>query len=86
MYFVYILYSPASGKTYTGYTTDLERRLNEHNFSEVKGFTLRYRPWILIHTESFSEKTHALKKEKFYKSGQGREILKSLVKRYLETH
>jgi putative endonuclease len=67
MYFVYILYSPASGKTYTGYTTDLERRLNEHNFSEVKGFTLRYRPWILIHTESFNEKTHALKKEKYNK-------------------
>ena len=44
MYFVYVLLSPSSGKTYTGYTSDVERRLLEHNVTETTGFTLRYRP------------------------------------------
>ncbi|MBS1745405.1 MAG: GIY-YIG nuclease family protein [Bacteroidetes bacterium] len=44
MYCVYILYSHSSGKTYTGYSNDVARRLTEHNFLEIKGFTLRYRP------------------------------------------
>ena len=83
MYCVYILYSPSSGKTYTGYTNDVTRRLTEHNITETKGFTLRYRPWVLIYTECFDEKSDAIKQEKFYKSGKGREIIKSIVRNYL---
>ena len=84
MYFVYILYSPSSGKTYTGYSNDMVRRLSEHNITEVKGFTLRYRPWVLIDTESFEDKADAVRRERFYKSGQGREIVKTIVRQYLE--
>ena len=84
MYFVYILYSPSSGKTYTGYSNDMVRRLSEHNITEVKGFTLRYRPWVLIHTESFEDNSDAVRRERFYKSGQGREIVKTIVRQYLE--
>ncbi len=84
MYFVYILYSPSSGKTYTGFSIDVERRLLEHNITETKGFTLRYRPWLLIHTENFENKPDALRREKFYKSGQGRERLQLIVNDYLE--
>ena len=78
MYTVYILYSPSSGKTYTGYTNDADRRLLEHNVTEVKGFTLRYRPWVLIYTENFDNKQEAMLREKFLKSGQGREQIKTL--------
>ena len=84
MYFVYILYSPSSGKTYTGYSNDMVRRLSEHNITEVKGFTLRYRLWVLIDTESFEDKADAVRRERFYKSGQGREIVKTIVRQYLE--
>ena len=51
MFFVYILYSKNFDKTYTGQTKDIENRLLEHNETSLKGFTVSYRPWILIYTE-----------------------------------
>ena len=83
MWYVYVLYSVAGEKSYVGYTNDTERRLFEHNVSETKGFTLRYRPWLLIHTESFQTKAEAMKREKFLKSGQGRAFVKAIVQRHL---
>ena len=83
MFCVYILYSPSSGKTYTGYTNDIERRLTEHNVTEATGFTLRYRPWELIHTIWYESKPEAMNLEKFFKTGQGREQVKAIVKEYV---
>ena len=83
MYFVYILYSPSAGKTYTGYTNNVARRLIEHNITESKGFTLRYRPWVIIHTESFQNKQQAMDREKFLKTGRGREEVKAFVTDFL---
>src|SRR5215207_7828574 len=65
MYTVYILFSVSSGKTYTGYTNNLERRLLEHNVTELTGFTLRYRPWVVMYTETFEQKSEAMAREKF---------------------
>ena len=86
MFCVYILYSPGSGKTYTGFTNDVDRRLTEHNFTEIAGFTLLYRPWVLIHKEFFETKVEAMQQEKFLKSGQGRELVKEIVQKYLNNH
>ena len=85
MYYVYILYSPLFKKTYTGFTANIERRLIEHNISEVTGFTLRYRTWVLIHSEKFESKIEAMQREKFLKSGQGREQVKTFVGEYLNS-
>ena len=85
MWFVYVLYSTSANKTYVGFTNNMERRFREHNLTEASGFTLRYRPWILIRFEEFSDKTQAMKREKFLKSGQGRELTKSFVKEF-EVH
>ena len=82
MWFVYVLYSISAEKTYVGFTNNLERRFMEHNVTEATGFTLRYRPWILIRFEKFSDKTQAMKREKFLKSGQGRESIKLFVKEF----
>ena len=38
----------------------------------VKGFTVKYRPWRIIHTEEFTDKQTAAKREKQLKGGQGR--------------
>ena len=76
---VYVLYSPSSKRTYTGYTSDLENRLQSHNSLAIKGFTIRYRPWIVIYTEVFETKGLALKREKELKTGKGREFVKSLL-------
>ncbi|TXE07631.1 GIY-YIG nuclease family protein [Algoriphagus aquimarinus] len=73
---VYILYSKSFGKTYTGMTSALITRFHFHNFKSTKGFTLKYRPWIVIHVEFFNSKTEALIREKELKSGKGRDWLR----------
>ena len=85
MWYVYVLYSVSSGKTYVGYSNDLERRLFEHNVSESKGFTLRYRPWLLIYKEAYETEREAMRRERFLKSGRGREQVKSIILDYLNT-
>ncbi|MBL7738171.1 MAG: GIY-YIG nuclease family protein [Chitinophagaceae bacterium] len=82
MWYVYVLLSKPAEKTYVGYTSDPERRLFEHNVSEMKGFTLRYRPWQIIYTETFATKEEAMKREKFLKTGQGREEVRRIVENY----
>ncbi len=76
---VYVLFSLSSGKTYTGMTSDLLTRFHFHNLKSTKGFTVRFRPWIVVHIEYFTEKSEALLREKELKSGKGRDWLKSNV-------
>ena len=63
-YFVYIV-ECADGTLYTGYTTDVERRLNEHNYSFKKGakYTRSRRPVILKYSEECDSMSGALKRE-----------------------
>ena len=82
MFVVYILYSEIFNKTYCGYTNDLERRLKEHNITSVTGYTLKYRPWCVIKTELFETRQSAKIKEKYYKTGVGRELIKMIVTHY----
>ena len=83
MWYVYVLYSVGSGKSYVGFSNDVERRLFEHNVSESRGFTLRYRPWTLIMIESYATKQEAMTREKFLKSGRGREEIKLIITKFL---
>ncbi len=71
MFTVYILYSENHNKIYIGYTSNIEQRLLSHNELGTKGYTLRYRPWKLIYTESFLLKSDAMKREKQLKSAKG---------------
>jgi len=77
MYSVYILISEKDNKRYIGCTSNLDRRLDEHNLGLVKS-TKNRRPFKLNYTEEFTNKSEALKKEKFFKSGKGREYLKNM--------
>ena len=85
MWYVYVLYSMSGNKSYVGYTNDVERRMFEHNVSEVSGFTLRYRPWILIHSEPYADKGSAIVREKFLKTGRGREEIKLFIRNYFSS-
>ncbi len=78
-YKVYILFSPTYNKLYVGYTSSLTQRLESHNIKGTKDWTRSYRPWVLIHIEFFRTKTEALQREKFYKSGKGREIIRKQI-------
>jgi putative endonuclease len=77
-YFVYILYSEKYKKHYVGFTSDLENRIKSHNELATKGYTIKYRPWILIHSEEYENKKMAMHREKFLKSGKGREFIKKI--------
>ena len=73
----YILFSPSTGKKYVGFTSDLINRMKSHNIFDKKGYTSRFRPWIVIHVEFFNNKSDAMRKEKWLKSGNGREFIKN---------
>ena len=77
---VYILYSEKFNKTYTGFTSNLIERFKSHNNLSTKGYTLKFRPWIVIHIEFFNSKTEAIKREKYLKSGIGREFIQNIIK------
>ena len=76
---VYILFSKNYGKTYTGFTSNLIERFKSHNALGVKGYTIKFRPWEVVYVEFFTSKSDALKREKFLKSGNGREFIKELI-------
>jgi putative endonuclease len=69
LYNVYILYSSKFEKHYTGFTSNLEQRLLSHNKLGKDG-TRNFRPWILIYTKQFTEKSEAIRYEKWLKSGK----------------
>ncbi|MEQ8244956.1 MAG: GIY-YIG nuclease family protein [Fulvivirga sp.] len=74
-YYVYILVSNVSGNLYKGFTNDLSRRLKEHNAGYNKS-TKSGRPWELIYSEKCNNRLEAREREKFFKSGVGREFIK----------
>jgi putative endonuclease len=74
-YTVYCLYSTKYDKIYVGYTSDLIGRFSSHNSLATKGYTLRYRPWIVAYTEELASKSAAMKREKDLKSSRGRAYL-----------
>ena len=62
MYYVYLLQSlESSDKTYIGYTSDLKRRIKEHN-TPHKGFTGREK-WRLVYYEAYLNKEDAKRRE-----------------------
>jgi len=77
MFTVYVLFSEKYNKLYIGFTSDLEQRFLSHNELATKGFTIRYRPWKIIHTETFDDKSLAMKREKELKQGKGREWIRN---------
>lgn len=67
MYYLYIL-KCADSTLYTGITTDLERRIKEHNFS-IRGakYTAVRRPVKIVYSEEFTGRSEASKREALIK-------------------
>ncbi|MCZ6701244.1 MAG: GIY-YIG nuclease family protein [bacterium] len=77
-FFIYVLQSSSTGKVYIGQTSDLPRRLKQHNDPDWgrRRFTKKDRgPWRLVHSEEYSTRSDAMRREKALKSGQGRQWL-----------
>ena len=77
MYFVYVLTNEKY--KYTGITTDIKKRLRDHNAGKTKS-TRPYRPFKkIIELKRCTSRIEARKWEKYYKSGIGREKLKEVL-------
>ena len=85
MFYIYVLQSESDDGFYIGFSTDLRRRLKEHQ--EGKSFATSYRkPWRLIYYEAYLEEEDALGRERYLKSGGGRRFLQSQLRNYLKKH
>ena len=73
MNFVYVIQSK-DGFLYIGSTTDLEKRLYQHQ-NHLAGWTKRGTGWKLVYKEEFKTYSEARKREIWMKTGVGREFL-----------
>ena len=75
-YTVYVLGSLRNGRHYIGFTSrSLEQRLEEHNRGYPKGWTSRNGPFEVLYQEAYECEREARARERFLKSGRGREWL-----------
>jgi putative endonuclease len=78
MYHVYILLNKTGTRTYTGVATGVDERLRRHNDGLVPS-SRPYRPYNVIHIETFPTLKEARQKESFYKSTTGRRRMSKLI-------
>src|SRR6185436_17552433 len=62
-----------------------EERLEKHNKGLVES-TKRYIPWRLIFYEAYLDQQDALRREKYFKTSEGRRALKFMLKEYRDKH
>jgi len=78
-YYTYVLRSKKDGKHYTGITNNLERRLRQHNDGDTATPSTRNRgPFVLVYSEEADNRMEARIREKYLKSGAGREFIKKI--------
>ena len=79
LYCVYVLLSLKDRILYHGFTSNLEERLKDHSQGKTKS-TKGRRPLVLLHAEYYLSKTDALRRERYFKTAQGRRMLKLLLR------
>jgi putative endonuclease len=53
--YVYIVASRRNGTIYTGVTSDLPKRIHEHRFGLIRGFTRKYGCKLLVWYQAFDD-------------------------------
>jgi putative endonuclease len=80
--YVYVLRSRKDGDLYTGYTSDLRSRFEEHQSGAVRSTRNRL-PVELVYYEACLSQADATKREKYLKTAWGKRYLKSRLGGYL---
>ena len=81
-YITYVLKSNLDNRFYVGYTTNLKKRMDEHNSGKVRS-TRERRPLNLVYYEVCFNQSDALHREKYLKSSYGKRYIKNRLKIYL---
>jgi putative endonuclease len=82
-YFVYVLRSKTDDKFYTGFTSELDNRLGEHNSGKVHSTKTRI-PFELVYFEGCFCIYDALHREKYLKTTYGKRYIRNRIKNYLK--
>ena len=73
--YVYIMTNPRNTVLYTGVTSDLQKRVYEHQQKLIKGFTKKYNVVKLVYYETFDSIVDAIQREKQIKAGSRKKKL-----------
>jgi len=79
---VYVLRSLKDSRLYVGMSANIKRRLLEHNSGKTRS-TKGYVPWELLYHETHPDRAAARKRERYLKSGYGKQWLKEKFKSVL---
>ncbi|RJQ29966.1 GIY-YIG nuclease family protein [Candidatus Parcubacteria bacterium] len=79
MFFVYVLYSEKIHRFYIGQTGNLHKRIDSHN-NGLSHWSKRGVPWKLIYQEKYLTRSQAMIREKFLKTGAGRDFIYEVTK------
>ena len=86
MFTVYVLYSKTHDKIYVGLTSNLITRFHSHNKLSTKGWTIKFRPWMVIYTEVYGDKGDGSIREKSLKSARCRKFIREdIIPKYLNS-
>jgi len=77
MFSVYAIRSLRRNYIYVGLSKDIGKRINQHNSGRNRT-TKPYTPFVLIWSEQFDTRENAREREKYLKSGVGKEFLRKL--------
>jgi len=80
-FYVYILQSRKDQQFYIGFTSDLNRRLVEHNQGKNVSTSKRL-PLDLIFFEAHLSKEDALRRESYFKTTRGKTTIKQMIRGY----
>jgi putative endonuclease len=78
-YCVYVLFSERDYHLYHGFSTNLVKRILDHNAGSTKS-TGKRRPLKLIYCEFFLTKKDARRREAYFKTTQGKRMLKLILR------
>ena len=82
-HYVYILKSIRKNFIYTGFTSNLKKRFQEHNNKEELS-TKYYVPFDLIHYEAYRNQKDAKRREGYLKTTKGKITLKLMLREYFK--
>ena len=82
MWYFYVLQSLKNKRLYKGYTSNLQKRVFDHNQGKGGKYTKDNKPFKLVYYEAYLCKSDASRAEVFYKKGCGREVLMNKLKNY----
>jgi putative endonuclease len=78
---LYVIRTLSTRRLYIGHTMDLNKRFKEHNESFSCRFTKHIpSPWTFVHSERCPTRSEAYRRERWLKTGKGREYLNETLK------